>query len=52
MFFDRFTRDMDIMGKVGNYPRVSDGHFFDPPSYYLMDQDSVKYLPPSFVVKK
>ncbi len=51
MFFDRFTRDMDILGKVGNYPRVSDGHFFDPPSLYLMNQDSVKYSPPSFVVK-
>ena len=51
MFFDRFTRDMDIFGKVGYYPRVSDGHFYDPTSLYLMNQDSIKYLPPSFVIK-
>ena len=51
MFFDRFTRDMDIFGKVGHYPRVSDGHFYDPPSLYLMNQESLKDLPHSFVLK-
>ncbi len=51
MFFDRFTRDMDIFGKVGNYPRVPDGHFYDPPSLYFLSSDSIKYIPPSVVVK-
>ncbi len=50
MFFDRFTRDMNIFGKADHYPRVSDGHFYDPPSQYLMKKDSIKYIPPSVVM--
>lgn len=52
MFFDRFTRDMDIFGKLDHYPRVPDGHFYDPPSLYILDSDSIKYIPPSVVVKR
>ena len=51
MFFDRFTRDMDIFGKLNHYPRVPDGHFYDPPSLYSLRSDSIKYIPPSTVVK-
>jgi putative component of membrane protein insertase Oxa1/YidC/SpoIIIJ protein YidD len=51
MFFDRFTRDMNIFGKVNHYPRVPGGHFFDPPSLYILDSDSINYIPPSVVVK-
>ena len=51
MFFDRFTRDMDIFGKLNHYPRVPDGHFYDPPSFYILNSDSIKYIPPSVVVK-
>jgi len=51
MFFDRFTRDMDIFGKLNHYPRVPDGHLFDPPNLYILDSDSINYIPPSVVVK-
>jgi putative component of membrane protein insertase Oxa1/YidC/SpoIIIJ protein YidD len=51
MFFDRFIRDMNIFGKVNHYPRVLNGHFYDPPSLYILDSDSINYIPPSVVVK-
>ena len=51
MFFDRFTRDMDIFGKLNHYPRIQDGHFYDPPSLYIFNSDSIKYIPPSVVIK-
>jgi putative component of membrane protein insertase Oxa1/YidC/SpoIIIJ protein YidD len=51
MFFDRFTRDMDIFGKIDHYPSVPDGHFYDPPSLYMLKKDSIQYIPPSVVVK-
>jgi len=51
MFFDRFTRDMDIFGKQNHYPIVPDGHLYDPPSLYILGSDSVNYIPPSVVVK-
>ena len=50
MFFDRFTRDSDIFGKVGMYPRVEDGHFYDPPSLYLLNKNKINYFPPSEVI--
>ncbi len=52
MFFDRFTRDMDIYKKYDHYPRVEDGHYYDPPSLYTLDTKEIKYLPPSEVVNK
>ena len=51
MFFDRFTRDMDIIGKPDHYPRVPDGHLYDPPSLYILDSNSINYISPSIVVK-
>ena len=51
MFFDRFTRDMDIY-KLNHYPRVRDGHYYDPPSLYSLNTKKIKYLPPSEVVDK
>lgn len=51
MFFDRFTRDMDIF-KLGHYPRVKDGHYYDPPSLYTLNSKNIKYLPPAEVVDK
>jgi len=52
MFFDRFTRDMDVLGKFDNYPRVKDGHYYDPPSLYMLSKNKIKYLPPYEVVSK
>ena len=51
MFFDRFTRDMDIFGKADQYPYALDGHYYDPPSLYMLRKDSIQYIPPSAVVK-
>ncbi len=50
MFFDRFTRDMDIYEKYDHYPRVKDGHFYDPPALYTLNKTKIKYIPPFVVV--
>ncbi len=50
MFFDRFTRDMDIFGKLGQYPRVPDGHYYDPISLYTLNPRKIKYIPPPAVI--
>ncbi|MHB1687731.1 MAG: membrane protein insertion efficiency factor YidD [Ignavibacteriaceae bacterium] len=50
MFFDRFTRDMDIFKKYDHYPRVPGGHYYDPVSLYTLNKKEIKYLPPSVVV--
>ncbi len=51
MFFDRFTRDMDIYNKFDHYPEVEDGHFYDPVSLYTLNKNEIKYIPPSVVIK-
>lgn len=50
MFFDRFTRDMDFIAKLDFYPRVPDGHFYDPISLYTLNKNEIKYIPPSVIV--
>jgi putative component of membrane protein insertase Oxa1/YidC/SpoIIIJ protein YidD len=50
MFFDRFTRDMNIAKGYNHYPRVSAGYFYDPSQNYTLSQRRIKYLPPSFIV--
>ena len=50
MFFDRFTRDMNIATRHDHYPRVSAGYFYDPPQNYTLNQGRIKYLPPAFIV--
>ena len=52
MFFDRFTRDMNILKQYEYYPRVRDGHFYDPISLYSLDKNKIIYIPPSEVVNK
>jgi putative component of membrane protein insertase Oxa1/YidC/SpoIIIJ protein YidD len=51
MFFDRFTRDMNIAKGHDHYPRVSDGYYYDPPENYTLNQGRIKYLPPAFIVE-
>ena len=51
MFFDRFTRDMNIATRHGHYPRVSDGYLYDPPQNYTLNKGKIKYLPPAFIVE-
>ena len=50
MFFDRFTRDMNIAKGHDHYPRVSSGYYYDPPQNYTLNQGRINYLPPSFIV--
>lgn len=52
MFFDRFTRDMNIFKQHEYYPRVKDGHFYDPISLYTLNKNKIKFIPPSEVVSK
>lgn len=50
MFFDRFTRDMNIVKSHNHYPRVSAGYYYDPPNNYRLNQRQIRYLPPAFIV--
>jgi putative component of membrane protein insertase Oxa1/YidC/SpoIIIJ protein YidD len=49
MFSDRLTRDTDIL-KIDSYPRVEDGHFYDPPSLYQLNENKIKFIPPNVIV--
>ena len=50
MFFDRFTRDMNLTKGLNHYPRVKSGHYYDPPQNYTLDHGKIYYLPPAFIV--
>jgi len=50
MFFDRFTRDFNIFKRYEHYPRVKDGHYYDPVLLYTLDEEQIKYIPPSVTV--
>ncbi|MCH7964809.1 MAG: membrane protein insertion efficiency factor YidD [Bacteroidetes bacterium] len=52
MFFDRFTRDFNIYKRHEHYPRVKDGHYYDPVSLYTLDENQIDYIPPSVTVTK
>lgn len=44
MLSDRLTRDTDLL-KIGSYPRVQDGHFYDPPILYELKESKINYIP-------
>lgn len=50
MFADRFTRDLNLF-KLDHYPRVKDGHFYDPVILYTLNKDDIKIFNPESVVK-
>jgi len=52
MFFDRFTRDINVYKRYEHYPRVKDGHYYDPVSLYTLDENKINYIPPSITVTK
>lgn len=52
MFFDRFTRDYNFIERYKRYPRVKDGHYYDPVSLYTLNMKKIKYIPPSAVVEQ
>ena len=51
MFFDRFTRDINIAKGHNHYPRVSAGYFYDPPQNYTLNQGRINYLSPDIIVE-
>ncbi|MGE5429820.1 MAG: membrane protein insertion efficiency factor YidD [Syntrophomonadaceae bacterium] len=49
MFFDRFTRDMNIL-KINHYPVTADRRrFTDPVMNYTLRPEKIKYLPPKSI---
>jgi putative component of membrane protein insertase Oxa1/YidC/SpoIIIJ protein YidD len=50
MFFDRFTRDMNLAKGHYHYSRIRSGYFYDPPKNYTLDQARINYIPPAFIV--
>ncbi len=49
MFFDRFTRDLNIF-KKGNYPRVLSGRYYDPANLYTLSEEKILYIPANEIV--
>jgi hypothetical protein len=52
MFADRFTRDMDIFGRLSHYPISRNRHLYDPPTLYTLDKDKIKYIPAGVIVNE
>ena len=51
MFFDRFTRDLNIFGRMNHYPRYGALHLYDPVDLYTLNEDKIQYLPPTILIK-
>lgn len=51
MFFDRFTRDMNIFNRDNKYPRFSNKYYYDPVSLYTLENNRIQYLPPGTQIK-
>jgi len=49
MFFDRFTRDLNIF-KKGKYPRVTTRHYYDPVNLYTLSKDKIHFIPPNEII--
>lgn len=49
MFFDRFTRDLNIF-KKGNYPKVKSGRYYDPADLYTSSQNKVYFISQNEIV--
>ena len=45
MFFDRFTRDTNIIGRQKHYPRYGNKHFYDPVTLYTLDEKKINFIP-------
>ena len=52
MFFDRFTRDINIYKRHEHYPRLRNGYFHDPASLYTLEESKIIYIPPSVIVER
>lgn len=51
MFFDRFTRDLNVFGRINKYPRIGNASYYDPITLYTSDENTIKYLPPNTFIK-
>lgn len=49
MFFDRFTRDVNLFRK-NKYPLTKDGYYFDPVNLYTLNPAYIEYIPPDVVI--
>lgn len=45
MFFDRFTRDTNVFGRLNHYPRYGRNLFYDPVSLYLLEKSKIIIIP-------
>ncbi|UCH64718.1 MAG: membrane protein insertion efficiency factor YidD [Ignavibacterium sp.] len=52
MFFDRFTRDINIYKRHKHYPHIKDGYLYDPVSLYTLDESKINYIPPSAIIEQ
>ena len=51
IFFDRFTRDLNIFSRANKYPRFGAKYYYDPVSLYTWIEDKIHYLPPNTFIK-
>lgn len=51
MFFDRFTRDTNVFGRVSHYPFYDKHHFYDPVTLYQLRSDSIRIIPANTYIK-
>ena len=51
IFFDRFTRDLNIFSRANKYPRFGAKYYYDPVSLYTLVEDKIHYLPPNTFIK-
>ena len=52
MFFDRFTRDTNFIGRDKHYPRYGTNHYYDPVSLYLLKERKIIYVPQNTFVNE
>lgn len=45
MFFDRFTRDTNIIDRNEHYPFYDRVHFYDPVKLYTLKKAEIKFIP-------
>ncbi|HEY7751995.1 MAG TPA: membrane protein insertion efficiency factor YidD [Ignavibacteriaceae bacterium] len=50
IFFDRFTRDMNLFKGKNHYARVKSGHYFDPAINYTLNSGKINYVSAGTVV--
>lgn len=52
MFFDRFTRDSNPVGRENHYPIYKNYRFYDPPGLYTLNKDQINFIPAGRVVDR